>query len=252
MHSDLTQGSLSLWASLSRGYKAGGFNIGIGVPEDRAGFDPEYLWSAEAGLRGGWQGGPEVDVSVFHLRREAQQVATSFQLDPQDPLTFVYLTDNSARGRAFGMEASLSWSLDERWQLAAALSTSRSEYLGYRFGERSLDGRDWAHSPRLQYSLAAIWKNPRGFHARLDLTGQDEFYYDASHDQRSRPYQLLHLRAGYAADSWSVEAWVRNLLDQRYPVRGFYFGNEPPDFSEQLYLRLGDPRQAGLTLRFQW
>ncbi|MGA1731070.1 MAG: TonB-dependent receptor domain-containing protein, partial [Steroidobacteraceae bacterium] len=204
------------------------------------------------GLRGGRPGGPQVDVSVFHLRREAQQVATSFQLDPQDPLTFVYLTDNSARGRALGLEASLSWSPSEWWQFSAGLSASRSEYLGYRFGERTLDGRDWAHSPRLQYSLAATWRDPRGLHARLDLSGQDDFYYDASHDQRSRPYQLLHLRAGYTSAAWSVEAWVRNLLDERYPVRGFYFGNEPPDFPERLYLRLGDPRQVGVTVRFKW
>ncbi|MGA0071915.1 MAG: TonB-dependent receptor [Steroidobacteraceae bacterium] len=243
---------VSLWASLSRGYKAGGFNIGIAVPEDRTAFDPEYLWAAEVGLRGGRPGGPQVDVSVFHLRREAQQVATSFQLDPQDPLTFVYLTDNSARGRALGLEASLSWSPSEWWQFSAGLSASRSEYLGYRFGERTLDGRDWAHSPRLQYSLAATWRDPRGLHARLDLSGQDDFYYDASHDQRSRPYQLLHLRAGYTSAAWSVEAWVRNLLDERYPVRGFYFGNEPPDFPERLYLRLGDPRQVGVTVRFKW
>lgn len=245
-------GDFSLWASLSRGYKAGGFNIGIAVPGDRAAFDPEYLWAAEVGLRGGRPGGPQVDVSIFHLRREAQQVATSFQLDPQDPLTFVFLTDNSARGRALGLEASLSWSPNEWWQFSAGLSASRSEYLGYRFGERNLDGRDWAHAPRLQYSLATSWRHPRGFHARMDVSGQDDFYFDASHDQRSRPYQLLHLRAGYAAGNWSVDVWARNLTNERYPVRGFYFGNEPPDFPERLYLRLGDPRQVGLTLRFQW
>lgn len=243
---------VSLWAALSRGYKAGGFNIGVAVPSERARFGPEYLWSAEAGLRGRWPGGLQTDLSVFHLRRVSQQVSTSFQLDPQDPLTFVYLTDNAARGRSSGLEAALSWSLDEHWQLAAGLSASRSEYLGYRLGERDLDGRDWAHSPRLQYSLAISWKHPAGFHARVDLSGQDDFYFDASHDQRSRPYQLLHLRAGYAADNWSVDVWARNLTNERYPVRGFYFGNEPPDFSERLYLRLGDPRQVGLTLRFKW
>ena len=245
-------GNVSLWASLSRGYKAGGFNIGVAVPAGRASYGPEYLWSVEAGLRGAWSSGLQLDVSAFHFRRESQQVATSLQLDPEDPLTFVYLTDNAARGRALGLEATLSWSLDERWRLAAGISASRSEYLGYRIDGRNLGGRDWAHAPRLQYSLAATWKHPSGWHARLDLSGQDGFYFDTSHDQRSRPYQLLHLGAGYAAAAWSLEAWVRNLLDERYPVRGFYFGNEPPDFPEKLYLRLGDPRQAGVTVRFQW
>jgi outer membrane receptor protein involved in Fe transport len=45
---------------------------------------------------------------------------------------------------------------------------------------------------------------------------------------------------------------VRNLFDERYPVRGFYFGNEPPDFPTRLYLRWGDPRQAGITARYSF
>jgi hypothetical protein len=42
----------SLWATLARGYRAGGFNIGTSVPADRQQFASEYLWSAEAGWRG--------------------------------------------------------------------------------------------------------------------------------------------------------------------------------------------------------
>ena len=29
--------------------------------------------------------------------------------------------------------------------------------------------------------------------------------------------------------------------------RGFFFGNEPPDFPASLYVRRGDPRQIGVT-----
>ena len=54
------------------------------------------------------------------------------------------------------------------------------------------------------------------------------------------------------AASWSAYAWVRNAFDQRYPVRGFFFGDEPPDFPEKLYVRLGDPRQAGVTASFSF
>jgi outer membrane receptor protein involved in Fe transport len=241
------------WAAVSRGFKAGGFNIGAAVPADRAQFGPEYLWSLEGGVKGRWDAaGVAADLSVFYLRRSDQQVATSFQLDPQDPLTFVYLTDNAARGRAFGLEASGQWRVGERWTLAGTLSLMDSEYLGYRYGERDLDGREWAHAPPWKYSLAATWRHPRGWMARVDAGGQDRIYFDASNDQRSRSWSLLNLRAGFEAPRWSVHLWLRNALDERYPVRGFFFGNEPPDFPEKLYLRLGDPRQGGVTasLRF--
>jgi iron complex outermembrane receptor protein len=245
--------SLHAWASIARGFKAGGFNIGVAIPEERLEFGPEYAWSAEGGIKGHWDGrGLAADVSVFFLRREDQQVATSFQADPQDPLTFVYYTDNAARGRAYGLEGSVDWQATTRWRLSGSLSLMDSEYLGYTLPDRVLDGREWAHAPAWKYSLSATWRHPRGWMARADLSGQDAFYFDASHDERAGAYSLLNLRAGYEADAWSVHVWIRNVFDERYPLRGFYFGNEPPDFPPKVYVRLGDPRQAGVTARFRF
>jgi hypothetical protein len=49
-----------------------------------------------------------------------------------------------------------------------------------------------------------------------------------------------------------VKLWARNLFDEDYRVRGFYFGNEPPDFPPTLYTRLGDPRHYGITVSYGW
>ncbi len=241
------------WLSLSRGFKAGGLNVGAAIPLDRLQFGPEYAWSVEGGVKATWpQLGIVADLGAYHVRREQAQVATSFQLDPQDPLTFVYLTDNAARGRASGLEGALRWRSPGRWEFAASWSLQDSEYLGYRFGDRDLDGRAWAHAPRWKSSLAATWRHPAGWMARADIGAQGAFYFDASHDERSRAYGTVNLRVGYERERWSVHAWLRNALNEQYAVRGFYFGNEPPDFPARLYLRLGDPRQAGLTARVRF
>jgi iron complex outermembrane receptor protein len=239
------------YVTASRGYKAGGFNIGALVPDDRREFAPEYLWNLEAGLRSRSEDGTLFgELAVFHMWRESQQVATSFQLDPGDPLSYVFYTDNAARGRNAGLEATLSWQAAPTLEIGATLGLLRSEYLGYRFGDRNLDGREQAHAPNWQYSLSAQWSHPVGWMARADLNGSDAFYFDASNDQRSKPYALLNLKAGYAGGRWSVYAWARNVFDERYAVRGFYFGLEPPDYPDKLYVQLGDPRQVGVTL--QW
>ncbi|MDZ7644242.1 MAG: hypothetical protein U5K76_08580 [Woeseiaceae bacterium] len=73
------------------------------------------------------------------------------------------------------------------------------------------------------------------------------YFFDVSHDQRSSAYELANVRVGFEGDRWSVEGWGRNVFDERYAVRGFYFGNEPPDFPNELYIRQGDPRQFGVT-----
>jgi len=241
----------SLWATLARGYRAGGFNIGTSVPAARQQFEDEYLWSAELGWKGrDRQGGRAADVNLFYTRRERPQVATSIQLDPQDPLTFIFLTDNAAGAEAWGVESSASLRLSQRVEVGAMLSLMDSRYRGYRFGERDLGGREWAHAPAWKSALSATWRHPAGWVARADLSGEAAFYFDTSHDQRSDPRFLANLRAGYEAGRWSVHVWARNLFDQRYPVRGFYFGNEPPDFPATLYLRWGDPRQIGVTARY--
>jgi outer membrane receptor protein involved in Fe transport len=243
----------SLWASLSRGFRAGGFNVGTSVPEDRQQFAPEYLWSVEAGWKGRSEGGnARADVNVYYMRREHLQVATSLQLDPEDPLTFIFLTDNAQSGEAFGLESSAGIVLGERVTLEAMLSWMDTRFHGYAFGERDLEGREYAHAPEWKAALAATWRHPAGWMARLDLSGEAGFYFDTSHDQRADARFLASLRTGYEAERWSIEVWGRNLFDERYPVRGFYFENEPPDFPTTLYLRWGDPRQVGLTARFSF
>jgi outer membrane receptor protein involved in Fe transport len=242
----------SLWASLSRGFRAGGFNIGTSVPLDRQSFDPEYLWSAEFGWKGSGQTQRQsADLNFFYTRREHQQVATSIQPDPKDPGTFLYLTDNAASGEAWGLEASARRQVLSQLELSSILSLMRSRYLDYQYGIRDLDGRAWAHAPEWKVAVAATWRNSTGWMARLDLSGEDGFYYDTSNDQHSNPRFLANLRVGIELEHWEVYAWARNLFDERYPVRGFFFFNEP-DSPEKLYLRWGDPRQLGLTARCQF
>jgi outer membrane receptor protein involved in Fe transport len=245
------------YATLSRGYKAGGFNIGSAVPIARRQFEPESLWSAEAGLS--WRSADSrwsSRTALFYMRRDEQQVMSSQQLVPGDPLSYVFFTDNAARGENYGLEGSVSWALSPRFDVAATLGWLETAYIGYRTGnpgrDAALDGREQAHAPQYQYSLTLQYHLPAGYFARADLQGVDDFYFDTSHEQRSSPYTLVNLRVGYAGERWSASVFARNLFDERYAMRGFYFGNEPPDFEDERYIQLADGRLVGLTLNFSF
>jgi iron complex outermembrane recepter protein len=241
------------YLTLARGYKAGNFNIGAVIPEERRTFGAEYLWNLEGGLKARTADGRlDTQLAAFYMRRSDQQVATSFQLDPGDPLSFVFFTDNAARGENYGVEAAALWRAHERVQFGGTLGLLATRYIGYRFGERDLDGRDQAHAPAWQAGLSAQYQDPRGLLARLDVQGVDRFYFDASHDQRSRAYTLVHLKVGYTTERWAAYGWVRNLFDEEYAMRGFFFGNEPPDFADKLYVQRGDPRHVGITLQYSF
>jgi len=86
----------------------------------------------------------------------------------------------------------------------------------------------------------------------MDYQAVDDFYFSNSHDQRADNKQLLHAKVGYQASRWALYAWGRNVLDEQYAVRGFYFGLEPPDYEDTLYTHLGDPQHFGVTFEFDF
>jgi len=240
------------YLTLARGYKAGGFNIGVVVPADRREFDAELLHSAEVGYKfDDTSRGLRYDLALFYMWRRAQQVSTSAQIDPGDPLSFIYLTDNAARGTNYGLEGSVLAKVSKSWSIGATLGVLRTRFEDYVLADRDFSGRGQAHAPRYQVSMSLDYRNPKGWFARLDAQRVAAFYFSDSHDQRSKPYSLVNLRAGYDAGSWRLDAWMRNALDEDYAMRGFFFGNEPPDYPDKLYVQLADPRSVGMSVVWQ-
>jgi iron complex outermembrane receptor protein len=239
------------YLTLSRGYKAGGFNIGSAVPADKRDFDSEILHSVELGFKAETAdrtvGG---DVALFYMRRNDQQVQTGEQLEPGNPGSFVLYTDNAARGENYGVEGTLRWRPVPQLLLDLRAAMLETRYLGYRFDERDLDGREQAHAPQFQYDLGVEYSAAQGWFTRVDFAGLDDFYFDVSHDERAPSRVLTHLKGGYSGKHWRAEVWVRNLFDRYYSQRGFRFGNEPPDFAATRYVQAGDSRHVGVTVAY--
>lgn len=243
---------LTAFTALSRGYKAGGFNLGP-VPAGGRQFEQESLWSLETGVKALMlDGSLSFEGTVFYSRRNDQQVRTSVQLNPNDPASFIFFTDNAAKGRSVGAEAQLHWRPVEAFEFYASVGLLDAEFDEFSNDAFDLSGRDQAHAPNYTLALGGAYRHPAGFFARLDLSARDEFFFDVSHNQRSDAYGLARARIGYETESWSAELWARNLFDETYAVRGFFFGNEPPDFANELYIRRGDPRQLGVTFELRF
>jgi iron complex outermembrane receptor protein len=253
----------SAYVRLARGYKAGGFNVSLAgvdfatvdngqLSAEHIEFDPEALTSIEAGLRATSADGRfRADLGLFVARRDDQQVEVPLQLRLGDPSSFLFVTANSERGEHHGLEATLDWQATERLTLSTAVGWLQAEIDEFSLFP-SIAGREQAHAPEYTYSLGAMYTAPSGWWGRLDYSGMDEFFFDYGHDQKSQSYGLANLSVGRDWDSWRVKLWARNLFDENYAVRGFYFGNEPPDFPPTLYTRLGDPRHYGITVSYGW
>jgi outer membrane receptor protein involved in Fe transport len=249
----------SLYATVSRGYKAGGFNLSQGLLPNQLSFNPETDLNLETGYKADLLAQRlAINADVFYLHRHDAQIETSFQSDPFNPDDFIFYTGNAASGRNYGFEGDVEWRASERVSLGADLGLLQTHFED--FVQQGATGavtlpvsRELANAPHWQAAVNATYRDRRGLFARVDVTAMGGYYFDLPPNQtRSSPYGLLNGKIGWETARWSAYLSGRNLLDKRYPVRGFYFGDIPPNFPTQLYVQLGDPRTwlASVSAKF--
>ncbi len=240
------------YASLSRGYKAGGFNTDGTLDASLREFDAEYLVNYEVGLKGRWpEKGLDMRLAAFRMNREDVQIDSSIVLVRADGSSeFIGFIGNAAEGVNQGIEAEVNWFASERLEFGASLGVLGSEYENYINGKgKDLGGREQAHAPSYQYHLAANLGILEGLSLNLTLEGRDQFYFSDSHDTKSSAYDLFHAALVWEWRELTLRLWGRNLGDEEYYVRGFFFGNDPRDnYLGHAYTQLGEPRRWGLTV----
>lgn len=243
-----------VYALIARGYKASGFNLSPGLPANQLQFGPESDLNFEIGHKAQISDGRvRIDTSLFYMMRHNEQLLTSEQLDPNNPNTFVFFTGNAKSGFNYGLESTATWAAAKSLEFGASLGLLQSQYHGFVQNGVTLPDRALPHAPPWQAAVNATWRDPRGPYARLDVTGMGSFLYDLPpNDTRSSAYGLVNGKLGWDTSRWEVYLWGRNLLNKNYTVRGFFFGDEPPDFANKLYVQLGEPRNWGVhfTVRF--
>jgi len=243
-----------VYALVARGYKASGFNLSAGLPASQLLFGPETDLNLEVGHKAQIDDGRlQINTSLFYMVRHNEQLLTSEQLDPNNPNTFIFFTGNAKSGFNYGLESTASWAASPSWVFGGSLGLLQTKYRGFVQNGATLPDRALPHAAPWQAAINATWHDPRGPYARLDITGIGPFFYDLPpNETRSSAYGLVNGKLGWETARWEAYLWGRNLLDKNYTVRGFYFGDEPPDFDNKLYVQLGEPRNWGVhfTIRF--
>jgi len=250
--------SIFSYLSYSRGFRFGGFNVAAplrtgDVSDPVAGlvsYDGEDVDSVELGLKGNWLGGRLTGaVALFSSWRDDFQELFPTQLVAGDPLSFQILTRNGDRADSRGLEAEFGLTLGTAWRLDGALGLLDTDIERFAAAP-GLEGRELPHAPSSTAQLGLGFDPGSGWFARLDVTRRAAFYFDSTHDRRADSVTLVNGRLGYRYGDWELSLWGHNLGDERYAERGFFFGNEPPDFVPREYLQLSDRRAWGLNLRW--
>ncbi|WP_419172565.1 TonB-dependent receptor [Halobacteriovorax sp.] len=239
------------YLKIAKGYKPGGINTQSAVPQNRKEFKPESLYSLEVGQKAKLDDSRiSLSTALFFMYREDAQVKTSFQDDPMDPSSFTFYTDNATSGINYGAELEASYKQELGFNALWSIGLLNTRYRNYNIGTRNLNGRQMPHAPNYQINLNLEYKFKSGAYIGGNFFASDDFYFSNSHDLKSRPYQLVDAKIGYRNESLDISIWSKNVFDENYSLRGFYFANMPPTWQDELYTQREAPRSFGITGRY--
>ncbi len=244
-----------VFASVSRGFKSGGFNGGFVFSTDElSSFDPELLTAYELGTK------------LTLLERRAQLSLTGFYYDYNDMQVFTLVNsgglptqalDNASDAEVYGAEVELALFPVEGLELSLGVGWVESELIDFEsFGGPDYSGNDLAMAPSVTLNGEIAYEHSLGagmLRLSTDFSYQSSIFFDTPNNPllREDAYGLWNTRAAYqfgGDNRFEVAVFARNLLDKNYLA---YVGDLSSTFGalEQMW---GRPRSGGLeaTMRF--
>jgi len=243
------------YVSLSKGYKPGGVNAEAApplVPED---YETETLWNLEAGLNSShFNDSLRSRLNLFYGKRKDQQV----KLYDGDAVDFKNFIGNAEKGSYYGLESQLDYYPNDNLHLYSGIGLLQAEF--DEFSDRpDKEGRAPAQSPKYQYNIGLDYRIVETWIFKTNLEGRGSYYFSNTHDQKSEAYDLLNASLEYTTGNWSATLWVKNITDEDYQTRGFFFGNNPTPtpgydfgYEPELFTQQGDPRTVGFTVAYDF
>jgi len=235
------------YAMLSRGYKPGGVNAGSTLSEAQKRFETETLWNLDVGQNASWLDDTlSTRLNLFYGKRRDMQV----KLYQEEDHSFTDYLSNAAKASYYGLEGQVDYYPVESLHLYGMLGLLHAEFDTYT---PELEGRAPAQSPKYQYNVGLDYNFFENWIFKTNVEGRGSYYFSNTHDQKSDAYALFNASLSYMHGSWTATLWGRNLTDEMYETRGFYFGNNPANgYESELYTQKGDPRTFGFMVSYDF
>lgn len=269
---DLGSGRGHLYASVAKGYKAGGFNtqmfsdilqngmmdammsdMGVhfsGTSSYEVGevvtYKPEYSWNYELGARLSLLGGDlGASATLFWIECRNQQL-TVF---PEGTATGRMMT-NAGRSTSCGAEVSVEVSPLRGLTASLDYGFTDARFRRYNNGQRDYSGNRVPYAPRHTLALNGRYivdfsgKWVERMVVNLSLTGAGRMEWNEDNSLGQPFYSLLGGSVSVSRGPVTLDIWGRNITGTAYNT--FYFvsvGNA--------FLQRGKPAQVGVTLRLE-
>lgn len=226
--------SSMVFATISRGFKSGGFGGSQGVKTAAAvSVDPETATNFELGYKG--------DLLDDTLRFNATVFKTDYKdlqvvrFGPVAGSEFgAFITDNLGTADIQGLEVDFQWIANDNLSFSgnyAYLDTEVNDLIiETNSGPNDISGKPLTAAPENSYSLVANYFYPSEigeFDVRLQYSHVDEQSRDYLDDRVIiDDHDLIDLRIGWVSkdDDLEIALWVKNLADEDYIAHSYVVG----------------------------
>ena len=261
----------TIYASVAKGYKAGGFNTQLfsdilqnrmkndlmgkfgvtmdnGTAYDDASattYRPEESWNYEIGthLSPLEDGSLDINATLFLIDCTNQQL-TVFP----EGLSTGRMMSNAGESRSYGGEFSLSYRL-QRLTFDCSYGYAHATFRKYVSGENDYSGNHLPLAPRetvaanLSYRLPVSERYAKRLMLNIGWSGTGRIYWNESNSLSQAFYSVTSASLNWEKGHFGASLWGKNLLNEEY--KAFYFVSmQHPFFS------LGKSRQTGISLHY--
>ena len=240
--------SANLFASYSEGFRSGQFNqsgtaaaaIGAGVNGVFDVVGQEETRAFEIGFKGRMLDGfANVNVSLFTTDVDGQQYFLFFAPTSSQVLAGIDRVD------LVGGEVEFSAAVADGLEIYAAYGFTDSEIDEYNV-QPAYEGNKAPYVPRDTINLGFQYRAPvagtLNVLVRGDYERRGRQFWDPDNSTAREAVSLVNVRAGLEGERWSLIAWSKNLLDEKY-LAEYVLGG---------FVHLAEPRSYGFELTYNF
>jgi outer membrane receptor protein involved in Fe transport len=233
-----------LYATVSKGYRGGGFNTSFVQPEDQS-YDAESLWSYETGFKADVLPGKLfVSADVFYIDWKNQQVS-------QRVLIGGNMYKNAGATSSKGFEAEFKAQPLHGFTMGGNLGYTLAKYQDFQPDKRydTLNYKNnylpfvprYTYAGYISYQRSLAGRAIRSVQCMISLQGIGKQYWDDKNTEAQNPFSLFNASAGAGFHHFKLMIWAKNILSTHYYPYRFFLNNT-------WYAQAGAPFTTGITL----
>ena len=250
----------NLYATVSRGYRSGGYNIQmfsdiIQAQMMRTGgsttdiskvisYKPEYAWNYELGSHLTLLDGTLwADLAAFYMDTKDQQIA---QFSGSEMGRMMV---NAGKSRSYGAEAAIRANVTDELMLTANYGYTHAIFADFNDGKADYKDNFVPFIPRHTLNIGAQYTVKCDENSLFDevrfvanYSGAGKIYWTEKNDVAQNFYGTVNWKICTSIGRAEIDLWSRNFLNKRYNT--FYF-----ESSGNGYAQLARPMQFGVDMR---